>query len=117
MVESILIVLIIIAVTLIIDLVIVVLAKILPKYKPTPVKLSRFEAGNVPVGFQKWKLPMQYIGFMVLFMTLEPVAVLLLLFAALPTIDVYAITLIALVMFLPVVYVGYDYSLEIAKLR
>lgn len=115
--ESLLIVLIAIAIALITDVIIVLIAKILPKYKPTPAKLSRFEAGNPPIGLQKWKLPMQYIGFMILFMTLEPVIVLLLLFATLPMLDVYALTLIILIMFLPAVYVGYNYSLEIAKLR
>ncbi|MET1124886.1 MAG: NADH-quinone oxidoreductase subunit A [Archaeoglobaceae archaeon] len=115
--EGALIVIIVIAVALLTDVAVLVLAKILPRYRPTPVKLSRFEAGNPPLGLQKWKLPMQYVGFMMLFMAAEPIVALLILLAAFPSLDVYALTIAALIMFLPVAYVGYNYSLEIAKLR
>ncbi len=117
MMESALIVGIVIAVALVTDAAILILVKILPRYRPTDVKLARFEAGNPPLGLQKWKLPMQYIGFMLLFMAAEPIIVLLLLFSAFPTLDVYVITLLAFIFLLPAIYVGYNYSLEIAKLR
>ncbi len=117
LVENALIIGIVVAIALITDVAILILAKLLPRYRPTEVKMQRFEAGNPPVGIPKWVLPMQYLGFMILFMAAEPIIVLLLLFAAFPTLDVYAITLIAFVLLLPAIYVGYNYSLEIAKLR
>ncbi|MCS7143632.1 MAG: NADH-quinone oxidoreductase subunit A [Archaeoglobaceae archaeon] len=117
MIESALIIAIVIAVALITDVAILILIKILPKYRPTEVKLQRFEAGNIPIGIPKWTLPMQYLGFVIIFMCFEPIIVLLLLISALPIFEGYFITLIALILLLPALYVGYNYSLEIANLR
>ncbi len=117
LIENALIVAVVIAVALITDIAILVLAKILPRYRPTDVKTSRFEAGNPPLGPQKWTLPMQYIGFMIMFMAFEPILVLLFLFSGFPGVDVFALTVIAFVMLLPAIYVAYNYSLEIAGLR
>lgn len=102
---------------LIIDGAIVVLAKVLPKYNPTFVKTQRFEAGNPPLAAPKYVLPMQYAGFLIMFMAVEPVLVLLLLFSAYPTIDAIVLILISIVLLIPVVYVSYQYALDIAKLR
>ena len=93
------------------------LAKVLPKYNPTLVKMQRFEAGNPPLAAPKYVLPMQYAGFLIMFMAVEPVLVLLLLFSAYPTIDAIALILISIVLLIPVVYVSYQYALDIAKLR
>lgn len=117
MIENILVIILIVAVALITDLAIVVLVRVIPKYRPTEVKLQRFEAGNIPIGHPKWVLPMQYLGFVVMFLALEPVFVLLLLLSAFPSADVYAFTLIALALLLPALYVGYNYSLDAAGLR
>jgi len=117
MIENALIVIILIAVALLTDVVILILAKIFPRYRPTDAKLSRFEAGNPPIGRPKWVLPMQYLGFMLMFMAAEPILVMLLLFSAFPKLDVYGITLIAFVLLLPAIYVAYQVSLEIAELR
>jgi len=117
LVENTLIVTIVIVVALIADIAILVMAKILPRYRPTDVKISRFEAGNPPLGFQKWTLPMQYLGFMIMFMAFEPILVLLLLFSSFPNLDVFALTILAFLLILPGVYVAYNYSLEIAGLR
>jgi NADH-quinone oxidoreductase subunit A len=117
MIENALIVIILIAVCIVTDVAILVLAKIFPKYRPTEIKHQRFEAGNPPLGVPKWVLPMQYVGFMLMFMAAEPILVLLLLFSAFPRLDVYAITLIAFILLLPAVYAGYQYTLEIAKLN
>ena len=117
LVENALIVLIVIGVAILTDIVIVLLAKIFPKYRPTEVKLQRFEAGNPPVGTPKWVLPMQYIGFMLMFMVAEPIVVLLLLLAATPTLDVMALTTIAFTLLLPSLYVAYNYSLHIAGFK
>jgi len=116
-IENALIIGIVVAVALITDVAILVLAKLLPRYRPTEVKIQRFEAGNPPLGVPKWTLPMQYLGFMLLFMAAEPIIVILFLFSAFPTLDVYALTIIAFVLLLPAIYVGYSYSLDIAKLR
>ena len=117
LISNAIIIFIVIAIALITDAAILILAKILPRYRPTNIKMQRFEAGNPPVGIPKWVLPMQYLGFILLFMAAEPIVVLLLLFSAHPTIDVYALTLIGFVFLLPAVYVGYNYALEIAKLK
>ena len=117
LVENALIVTIVIVVALIADIAILVMAKILPRYRPTDVKISRFEAGNPPLGSQKWTLPMQYLGFMVMFMAFEPILVLLLLFSSFPNLDVFALTILAFLLILPGLYVAYNYSLEIAELR
>ncbi|MCC6027270.1 MAG: NADH-quinone oxidoreductase subunit A [Archaeoglobi archaeon] len=117
MIESALVIAVIVAVALITDLAILILIKILPKYRPTEVKLQRFEAGNIPVGIPKWTLPMQYLGFVIIFMCFEPVVVLLLLISALPLLESYLLTLIAFVLLLPALYVGFNYSLEIAGFR
>ncbi len=108
------IVLLVIGVAIATDVIILLLAKIFPKYRPTEVKLQRFEAGNPPIGTPKWVLPMQYIGFMILFMAAEPIIVLLLLLSAKPSIDVYAATVIAFILLLPAIYVAYNSALEIA---
>ncbi len=117
LIENALIIGIVVAIALITDAAILILAKLLPRYRPTNVKMQRFEAGNPPVGTPKWALPMQYLGFMMMFMAAEPIIVMILLFSAFPTIDVLALTLLAFVLLLPAVYVAYNYSLDIAKLR
>lgn len=117
LIENTLIVVILVAVALITDVAVLILAKILPRYRPTDVKVSRFEAGNPPLGLQKWTLPMQYIGFMIMFMAFEPILVLLLLFSATPNLDVFALTLLAFIFILPAIYTAYNYSLEIAGLE
>lgn len=117
LIENALIVVILVAVVLITDVAVIILAKILPKYRPTDIKVSRFEAGNLPLGFQKWTLPMQYIGFVIMFMAFEPILVLLLLFSATPNLDVLTLTVLAFILILPAIYTAYNYSLEIARLK
>jgi len=117
MIESALVVAIIIAVALITDIAVLILIRILPRYRPTEVKLQRFEAGNIPIGIPKWTLPMQYLGFVIIFMCFEPIIVLLLLTSAIPLVESYLLTLIALILLLPALYVGFNYSLEVAGLR
>ncbi len=117
MIENLLVLILIVAVALVTDLAVLLLLKYLPKYRPSAVKVQRFEAGNIPIGYPKWVLPMQYLGFVVLFLALEPVFVLILLLSALGSEDVYAFTFIALVLLLPGLYAGYSYSLEVAGLR
>ncbi|MDK2795665.1 MAG: hypothetical protein PWQ22_968 [Archaeoglobaceae archaeon] len=117
MIENLLVLILVVAVALITDVAVLILIKILPKYRMTPVKVQRFEAGNIPIGHPKWVLPMQYLGFVIIFLALEPVFVLILLLSAVPTADVYAFTLIALALFIPALYAGFNYSLDIAGLK
>ncbi len=117
MIENFMVLVLIVAVAIVTDLAVLILIKILPRYRITAVKVQRFEAGNIPVGHPKWVFPVQYFGFVVLFLALEPVFVLILLLSAVTSADVYAFTLIALILLLPALYVGYRYSLDIAGLR
>jgi len=114
MIENALVVIILIAICLLTDVAILILARIFPKYRPTVEKVQRFEAGNPPVGLQKWTLPMQYLGFMLMFMAAEPILVIILLISAIPN---YVLTLIAFILLLPAIYVAYKYSEEIARIR
>ncbi len=117
LVENAIILGVLVGIALLTDLIILILAKFLPRYRLTELKIQRFEAGNVPIGVPKWVLPMQYIGFMLLFMGVEPIIVVLFLIVAFKTLDVYFITLVSFLILVPAIYVGYKYSLEIAELR
>jgi len=116
-IESALIVGILIGVCIIMDVAILGLAKVLPQKNPTPVKIQRFEAGNPPIGVPKFVMPMQYMGFMVMFMALEPVLVLLLLLSAYPTPAFAYILLVSMILIVPPLYIAYNYSLDIAMIR
>ncbi|MCY0850608.1 NADH-quinone oxidoreductase subunit A [Sulfuracidifex metallicus] len=50
--------------------------------KPNPVKLSRFEAGNIPTGEGRLWFPLQYYGYLLVYTTLEPLIVFLFLVAS-----------------------------------
>jgi len=117
LVENAIILGVLVGIALLTDLIILILAKFLPRYRLTELKIQRFEAGNVPIGVPKWVLPMQYIGFMLLFMGVEPIIVVLFLIVAFKTLDIYFITLVSFLILVPAIYVGYKYSLEIAELR
>jgi len=100
-------------ISLFIDVAILILAKILPKANPTEIKISRYEAGNIPIRNPKYKLPMQYFGFMFMFMAAEPVIVLLLLFSVYPGTSFYILLAISFVLLFPAIYAGYRMTLEI----
>ncbi len=117
MIENALVVILLIAICLITDAIILILTRIFPRYRPTVPKIQRFEAGNPPVGIPKWTLPMQYLGFMLMFMAAEPILVIILLISATPKFEAHLITLIAFILLLPAIYVAYRYAEEIAKLR
>ncbi|MCK4476405.1 MAG: hypothetical protein KAU16_06730 [Methanophagales archaeon] len=99
------------------DMAILILIKIWPIYHPSEVKLSRWEAGNIPIRLPKYTLPMQYFGFMFMFMAVEPILVILLVFSAYPTPNFYLVLLLSLLFLLPAIYVGYKISLEMASKR
>ncbi|EZQ06977.1 MULTISPECIES: NADH-quinone oxidoreductase subunit A [Acidianus] len=50
----------------------------------TPVKMSRFEAGNIPTGLGRIWFPLQYYGYLLIYTTIEPIIVLLFLIAYAP---------------------------------
>ena len=112
--EVVLVVILLIALCLIIDGILVLLIKVIPMKKPTPLKYERYESGNLPVTPPKYTLPMQYLGYMFMFMACEPILVLLLvLMVNLSTITMLLTSLIFLVL-VPPLYVSYKYSLELA---
>lgn len=59
------------------------LSLILPN-NPTPIKISRFEAGNVPSGEGRLWFPLQYYGYVLIYTTIEPIIVLLFVVALAP---------------------------------
>ncbi|MGC8570277.1 NADH-quinone oxidoreductase subunit A [Caldivirga sp.] len=63
---------------LVVDGLILLIRRIIKVRLTNPVKVMRFEAGNVPVGPVRSTLPMQYVGFLLMFLTVEPIAALLL---------------------------------------
>jgi len=98
------------------DVALLLIARILPKRKPTDLKYMRWEAGNIPLATPKYVLPMQYYGYLILFMALEPVAVLFMLIAVYPA---YAIQLFALsaIIIAPAVYYAFYQAYELAERR
>ncbi len=50
--------------------------------EPNPVKVSRFEAGNIPTGEGRLWFPLQYYGYLLIYTTLEPLIVFLFLVAS-----------------------------------
>jgi NADH-quinone oxidoreductase subunit A len=104
-------------VCVLIDIIILILSKIWPVYHLSEVKTSRWEAGNLPIRYPKYTLPMQYLGFMFMFMAAEPILVILLLFSAYPAVNFYILLLLALLLLLPAIYVGYKISVEMAYSR
>ncbi|HDS44556.1 MAG TPA: NADH-quinone oxidoreductase subunit A [Methanomicrobia archaeon] len=112
MIENVLIIVVLIVVAVFIDAVLLLLVKVLPRYNLTEIKTMRWEAGNPPLEFPKYTLPMQYFGYMFLFMAAEPIVVLLLLFSAHPSLSFTLLLLLSLVLLLPAVYVGYGLTRE-----
>jgi NADH-quinone oxidoreductase subunit A len=104
----------VIGISLVIDGAILILSKILPRYRITEIKESRFEAGNIPIRNPKHRIPMQYFGYMYMFMAIEPVLVLLLLFSVYPSLNFYTLLAITAILFVPAVFFGYKLTLSMA---
>ena len=111
---AILIVLVVIA--LITDAAIMYVARRLAARNPNPSKLQRYEAGNPPVGEARYVFPVQYVGFLLMFLGMEPIIVILLILssAAVMALPIVYIILAVLVIVLPSIYVGYKYALKMA---
>ncbi len=112
-VSNIVIVAIVIGLCIFIDAVIVILAKVLtPSKTPSVVKTERFESGNLPYLTPKYALPMQYTGYLLLFLGVEPVVVLL--FILSPLRVALPLLAISFLMLIPAIYVGYKLACEAA---
>ncbi|WP_243674872.1 NADH-quinone oxidoreductase subunit A [Vulcanisaeta distributa] len=111
---AILIVLVVIA--LIADASIIYIARRIAARNPNASKLQRYEAGNPPVGEARYVFPIQYVGFLLMFLGMEPIIVILLILSsiAIKALPMTYIILAVLVITLPSIYVGYKYALKIA---
>jgi len=114
LVENAIAVALLIIVCLAIDGIMVFLIKFIPMKKPTPIKKERYESGHIPTIPPKYTLPMQYFGYVFMFMACEPILVLLLLFMANPNVFTILLTLLSFILLLPAICVSYRYSLDIA---
>ncbi len=113
MIENAFVIGLILVVCVLTDVAILTLAKILPKYNLTDLKVSRWEAGNLPVPNPKSALPLQYLGFMFIFMAVEPILVTLFVFSAYPTdINFYVMLALSFLIILPAIYVGMKTTAE-----
>jgi NADH:ubiquinone oxidoreductase subunit 3 (subunit A) len=117
MIEAVLVIGVLIAVCVLVDLILLLLVKVLPRYNLTEIKTMRWEAGNPPMKFPKYTLHMQYFGYLFLFMAAEPIIVVLLLFSAHPSVSFTLLLLLSLLLLLPALYVGYKIALEMAEAR
>jgi NADH:ubiquinone oxidoreductase subunit 3 (subunit A) len=107
MIEAILLIVVIVLICVVTDGLLLVLVKLLPRYDLTEIKTMRWEAGNPPMKNPKYALPMQYFGYMFLFMAAEPIVVILFLLAACPGFNFTVLLLLSLLLLLPTIYVGY----------
>jgi NADH:ubiquinone oxidoreductase subunit 3 (subunit A) len=116
MIEAVLIIAVLIVICVLTDGVLLVLVKLLPRYNLTEIKTWRWEAGNPPMKFPKYTLPMQYFGYMFLFMAAEPIIVIMLLFSAHQgSTGFWVLLLLSLLLLLPAIYVGYEVTLTMAE--
>ncbi|MGC8542527.1 MAG: NADH-quinone oxidoreductase subunit A [Vulcanisaeta sp.] len=111
---AILIVLVVIA--LITDAAIMYVARKLAAKNPNVVKLQRYEAGNPPTGEARYVFPIQYVGFLLMFLGVEPIIVILLILssAAVAALPITYMVVAILIVALPSIYVGYKYALKMA---
>ena len=104
--KALLIVGIIVAVSILIDLVVLLLAKLLPPKTKSYIKVLRYESGCIPIDQPKFVLPFQYIPFVILFLALEPIIVLLFLLS--PSIYKFREFLcLALIIVIPSIFLAY----------
>jgi NADH-quinone oxidoreductase subunit A len=115
--DSVVVVIAVVVISLIMDGAILILSKILPKYTHNEIKISRYEAGNIPIKDPKSRIPMQYFGYMFMFMALEPVLVLILILAVTPTLSFFAILGVTALLFIPAIYSGYRITTSMAYFR
>ena len=112
-ISNVVIVAIVIGLCVFIDATIVVLSKILtPSNPPSIVKVERFESGSLPFMTPKYSLPMQYTGYLLVFLGVEPIVVLLFILAPLRV--AIPLVAVAFIMLTPAIYTGYRFACEAA---
>jgi NADH:ubiquinone oxidoreductase subunit 3 (chain A) len=114
--DALAIVIVLLVIALITDAAIIYVTRRLAAKNPNAVKLQRYEAGNPPVGEARYIFPIQYVGFLLVFLGMEPVIVILLILssAAVVGMPIVIMILVILLIALPSVYVGYKYALKMA---
>ncbi len=115
--ESLAAIIIVLAVCAITDIAIVIVARYLAPRRPTILKVQRFESGNPPLSIPKYVLMAQYMPYLLLFLACEPIFVLLLVLAVSTKLSptLYSATLgIVLLITLPLIYLAYKLSVEVA---
>jgi len=114
--DALAIMIVLLVIALITDAAIIYVTRRLAAKNPNVVKLQRYEAGNPPVGEARYVFPIQYVGFLLVFLGMEPVIVILLILssAAVVGMPIVIMILVILLIALPSVYVGYKYALKIA---
>jgi len=115
MIENVLLIVVLILICVLVDGALLLLIRIVPRYNLTEIKTMRWEAGNPAMKYPKYTLPMKYTGYMFLFMAVEPIIVLLLLYSAHPSLSFTMLLLLSLLLLIPAIYVGYKMSLEMAE--
>lgn len=115
-VDALAILIVLVVIALITDAAIMYVARRIAARNPNPVKLQRYEAGNPPVGEARYVFPIQYVGFLLLFLGIEPVIVVLLILssAAVLALPITVMILVLLIILIPNIYVGYKYALKLA---
>jgi NADH-quinone oxidoreductase subunit A len=114
--DALAIMIVLLVIALITDAAIIYVTRRLAAKNPNVVKLQRYEAGNPPVGEARYVFPIQYVGFLLVFLGMEPVIVILLILssAAVVGMPIVIMILVILLIALPSVYVGYKYALKMA---
>ncbi|PLC68573.1 NADH-quinone oxidoreductase subunit A [Vulcanisaeta sp. EB80] len=123
--DALAIMIVLLVIALITDAAIIYVTRRLAAKNPNVVKLQRYEAGNPPVGEARYVFPIQYVGFLLVFLGMEPVIVILLILSSaavvgMPTsvriynLHIVIMILVILLIALPSVYVGYKYALKMA---
>jgi len=114
--DALAIVIVLLVIALITDAAIIYVTRRLAAKNPNAVKLQRYEAGNPPVGEARYIFPIQYVGFLLVFLGMEPIIVILLILSSAAVVGMPIVTMILAILLiaLPSVYVGYKYALKIA---
>ena len=89
--------------------------KLIVPSNPNPLKVSRFEAGNIPTGLGRLWFPLQYYGYLLIYTTLEPIIVLLIPIAYSDyyvSFSVFAKLLMIIIVFIVLMYPVLYYSIK-----
>ncbi|MBP1357606.1 MAG: hypothetical protein JZD40_03855 [Sulfolobus sp.] len=91
-----------------------IINSILP-HIPTPIKIARFEAANIPTGLGRLWYPLQYYGYVIIYTSLEPFIVVLFVAseaAYYSSFEVFRNLLILITTFIAILYPVLYYSIK-----